>query len=239
MAAYNGLHLLGCLAAMAIFTTGLRRHRLPWIHGLVLPLLLLVVARFSARFFFALESGQWASDWRWYFSFGPGASSQYAGFLPSLLLVFAYGYLAGIPALLLYDLAAPAFSLAVAFGRAGCLAAGCCAGRTLPPGWRLPAWFPAPGHFPAQVGEGLAAILLTLFLLGIPTTDRDRGRRAGWFLVLHGCTRFLGQFVRVDTIYWGPLTSTQVISLAVIASGALLLTLRPGRVNVSPPAWSA
>jgi prolipoprotein diacylglyceryltransferase len=226
MAAYNGLHLVGCLAAMAIFTAGLRRHRLPWVHGLALPLLLLVASRFCARFFFALESGQWAEDWRWYFSFGPGASSQFSGFLPSLLVVFVYGYLTGLPTLLLYDLAAPAFSLAVAFGRAGCLAAGCCRGVALPDGWSLPRFCPDPGHFPAQLAEGLAALALTAFLLTIPSSEDHRGRRAGWFLVLHGATRFLGQLVRVDNVSWGYLSSTQVISLPLIACGVLLLRRR-------------
>jgi hypothetical protein len=103
MTAYFTLHVIGCLAAVVTFSAELRRYGLPRIHGIVLPLLVLVISRFCARIFFSLESGQWGDDWISYFTLGVGASSQFAGLIPSLLLVWLYGFLSGIPRPFLYD----------------------------------------------------------------------------------------------------------------------------------------
>ena len=247
MLGYNVLAFIGCLASIAILTSQLRQQKLAAVHGVMIPLLVFVASRFSARFLYGVESGQWHDDAGYYFSFGPGHTSQFAGLYPSLAIVFIYALAIRVPFLRLLDLVVPAACAAIAFGRIGCLIAGCCPGFLLPEGWSLPAWIPNSHHFPAALAEGLVAALLALFLLGVPATAFSSGERTGWFFLLHGSARFLFQFIRADsdTISWGPLTSTQVLAIPLIVAGAFLLdrskaTLSPGRAlsgdSVSVPA---
>src|SRR5215471_11662908 len=186
MLGYNVLAFIGCLASIAILTSQLRQQKLAAVHGVMIPLLVFVASRFSARFLYGIESGRWHETVSYYFSFGPGHTSQFAGLYPSLAIVFMYALAIRVPFLRLLDLVVPAACAAIAFGRIGCLIAGCCPGFLLPEGWSLPAWIPNSHHFPASLAEGLAAALLALFLLAVPATALSPGERTGWFFLLLG-----------------------------------------------------
>ncbi|MBV8881097.1 MAG: prolipoprotein diacylglyceryl transferase, partial [Planctomycetaceae bacterium] len=144
------------------------------------------------------------------------------------------------------DLAAPAVLLAAAFGRAGCLLAGCCYGVVRDAGVA----YPRDSHaFRDQLRHGLigpgaseslptapvslleAGALLLLFLV---TSHLWRRRlRPGRVLaaagLLYPAWRFVAEFWRADNLpYWpGGLTFSQGLSLALIFASATALVLTP------------
>lgn len=111
--------------------------------------------------------------------------------------------------------------LSLAIGRVGCLAQGCCLGRTCPVSWytvedaRGIARWPA---VPVELGFNLTA-LAVLGLLHL--VDRQRGQRFHLFLVGYGVFRFLHEFVR-DTPripHLGPFSGYHLAALALAALG--------------------
>ena len=134
----------------------------------------------------------------------------------------------------------PALPLFHAFGRVGCFLAGCCYGIPAPVGW-LGVTFPAsaveaPGGvplLPVQLYEAAGCFLLFLLL--------DHLTKRGWpgdcllalYLALYAPFRFLLEFLRGDAVrgFLGPLSTSQVISLAVLA-GVLFAHLLHHRRDV-------
>jgi phosphatidylglycerol---prolipoprotein diacylglyceryl transferase len=220
---YNLLILAGSLIAVAVAVTECRRRGIHWSHGVILPLLVFVLSRFAARFFHALEAGDELANWTYYFSFGSGATSQFAGLYPSIGLICLYCWLVKCPTLRMFDLLVPAACFAVAVGRIGCVVAGCCRGFELPAGWSIPLPIPNQEYFPAAFFEGLFAFVLGLVLLRMPATEAIYGRRTGFFFLSYGVGRFAFQWLRFEEVHWGFLTSTQVLAVPLVALGAWLL----------------
>src|SRR6185295_11459391 len=82
----------------------------------------------------------------------PGGIVLYGGLLAGMLAAMVLARWRGLPALRVADLAAPGVLLAAAFGRLGCLLAGCCHGAVAETGLRYPAGSPA---FREQLRQGL------------------------------------------------------------------------------------
>lgn len=128
------------------------------------------------------------------------------------------------------DITAPCIMLGLAIGRVGCFLNGCCYGAATGawPGVR----FPGHAHavHPTQLYEAAAALLIGLVLLrwGIApragASARPPGRVFGWMLVLYGVMRALIEIVRADPRgSLGPLSTSQIISIPLIAAGILLI----------------
>jgi len=236
MFAYNLLHVLAFAAASWLLARSFRRRGLPGLHAVLLCAIVFCASRFSARFFHALEVARPLQPWTSYFTFGAGPSSQLAGLLPSVAIVAAYALALRIPFAVLFDLAAVPGCVAIAIGRVGCQLAGCCVGPRLPPEWALPAWLSPSGNLPAPLLEMAAALAVAYLLLRIPD-EATPGVRASGFFVLHGAARFNLQWIRTGETSWGPLTTTQVLSLATVALGAALyffVTRRASRARSEP-----
>lgn len=234
MLVYNAFAFLGCAAGIVFLLTRGER-RLPLLHVFLLPCSLMVFGRFSARFFHLLERGDGISDWSYYFSFGPGPTSQFAGLYPSLLWVGIYALAFRVRPLRLLDALVPAVALAIVFGRLGCLFAGCCAGVLLPFRWTTWSAIPNPDNLPAPLIEAAAALALFLFLSRTSRRLPPVGCVTGYFLLIHGACRFLFQWVRASSLPWGPLTSTQVLAIPLMLAGALLLDWRLSRRHAGAP----
>lgn len=123
------------------------------------------------------------------------------------------------------DLAAPFVALGLFFGRLGCFFNGCCYGA------HTDAWTAVtlPGHaypvHPAQLYESAGALAL-FFVLYSVITPRKRGHSEvfGWLLVLYGALRFALEMVRADERgSLGPLSTSQVISIPLVALGVYLI----------------
>lgn len=157
----------------------------------------------------------------------------YGGFLAATLAGIVWARRQHQSALLWADLLSPALPLGHAFGRLGCLAAGCCYGHptTLP--WRITFTHPqslaplnAPLH-PSQVYESLLNFILFAALAAFQKCRPDSvgtGRLTIFYLAAYGLIRWGVELTRGDDR--GPvllsMTVTQWLAVAsVAAAGAL------------------
>lgn len=131
----------------------------------------------------------------------------------------------------------PAVPLFHAFGRVGCLLAGCCYGIAAPAGcWGVTSALVGETVLvPVQLYESLGCFLLFLLL--------DRLARRGWlgdrllavYLCLYALLRFGLEFLRGDAArgFLGPLSTSQVLALVTFAAALLFLLRQRRRI---PPA---
>jgi len=147
------------------------------------------------------------------------------------------------------DACAPGIAIGSFFGRQGCFAAGCCWGKptTLPWGVK----FTQAGHeitgvpidvhlHPTQLYESFAMLLVFLFLLWLHKRKRFDGQVILFYALLYSVVRFAIEFVRDDprgdvfglTTLTG-LSTSQIISLIVGITAAVLLIIRRRRANAT------
>lgn len=163
--------------------------------------------------------------------FWTGGLSFYGGFAAALATSLAYMRYVRLPILRISDICAPYLTLGHAFGKVGCLMAGCCYGaltscitgmRTLSMARDV-----AP-HHPAQIYE--FAGLLVLFLILAARRDspkpRPEGLLLGIYMVGYGVLRVIVEAFRdpkmIGPLYLG-LGVHQWASLVVLVCGIGLL----------------
>lgn len=157
----------------------------------------------------------------------------YGGIIGGILAGGIYTKMKKVSFLEYFDLVMPAVALAQGFGRLGCFFAGCCYGR------ETDAWYGItfthsnfapngvkliPTQLISSAGDFLFALLLVLYARRNPKT----GRTGAAYLVLYGIGRFLIEFLRND--YRGSVgifSTSQFISIGVVAVGVLLYVLLP------------
>ena len=136
-----------------------------------------------------------------------------------------------LPFFSLTDYFIPALVIGHAFGRIGCLFAGCCYGMecdcalaiTFPAGSAAPAGVPL---LPTQILESAFLFLLCAFLVWRLTKKKPFGTVSGWYMVLYGAWRFAIEFFRNDERgFVGALSTSQFISIFIFAGGLALLLL--------------
>ncbi|MFR9296474.1 MAG: prolipoprotein diacylglyceryl transferase family protein, partial [Aedoeadaptatus pacaensis] len=74
------------------------------------------------------------------------------------------------------------------------------------------------------------SIFLILYFY-VSKRRRFPGEMAGIYMILYSIGRFFIEGLRTDSLYIGPLRTAQVMSLIVIALGALLLIIQPKRAK--------
>lgn len=160
----------------------------------------------------------------------------YGGLIGAVIACCLYSRHRGWPVLERLDMFTVAVPLFHVFGRIGCFMAGCCYGVEADWGF-VYTQAPVPEsngvpRVPIQLIEAacnlvLFAVLLTLFL-----KDRMRGRLVAVYGIAYGVVRFVDEFWRGDAYrgIWGPFSTSQWISIAVVAASvALLVYLRRRR----------
>ena len=150
------------------------------------------------------------------------------------------------------DACAPGIAIGNFFGRQGCFAAGCCWGKPTSLPWGVK--FTDLGHqitgvptdvylHPTQLYESFAMLIVFLFLLWMHKRKRFSGQVILLYALLYSIVRFAIEFVRDDprgdifglTSLTG-LSTSQMISLAVGISAAVLLIIRWRRANATSDA---
>jgi phosphatidylglycerol:prolipoprotein diacylglycerol transferase len=151
--------------------------------------------------------------------------------------------------LALLDVAGPAFLIAHAIGRIGCLLNGCCYGGvcsdSLP--WKIhvegnPAW-----HHPAQIYDSLMNVAAFFLVLSLEKKNRTLGQTFALAMALHGLTRFIYEFWRGGTdeevargfassTYWfGHITQAQVAAAVLALGGVVMYFLLDKRARYQRP----
>lgn len=187
--------------------------------------------------------------------FWEGGMVFYGGFLGGLAALVVWSRLKGPSLSRLGDMTAPALMIGLAFGRIGCLSAGCCFGRPIDWGTGIE-WPWAVTFLGGQVPSALRGIPLhptqayaslnALLLFGVVSWMRRRQRFDGqvmWTLVLaYGISRSVLELFRLDLgrrfvfeASWGQVLSTsQAISVPLVLL-ALVMLVRGRRHGVSLP----
>ena len=132
-----------------------------------------------------------------------------------------------------FDLVMPAVAMAQGFGRLGCFFAGCCYGQETDSPFHIvfqgSAYAPnnvplIPTQLLSSAGDFLIAAVLIFFASRKPVP----GRVAAGYLVLYGIGRFVIEFFRGDVRgAVGPLSTSQFISIFIVAAGVVLFFLAP------------
>ena len=122
--------------------------------------------------------------------------------------------------------ATPALAVGHAIGRVGCFLVGDDYGRpsSLPWAVAFPQGLPpttVPVH-PTQLYEAVALVAIAWLLVRWRRGGVADRAVLGRYFVLAGAVRFAIEFVRVNAPVLGPLTLAQIISLALVAAGAVL-----------------
>ncbi len=168
-----------------------------------------------------------------------GGATFYGGFILALAGAIVFLRRKRVSFFLVADACAPSIALGFFFTRIGCFLSGCCFGlpTTLPVGIVFPAGSPAgfacPGTplHPTQLYDAAYGLAMTAALLLVDRKRRYTGFVFGLLCVLAGAGRYGIDFLRSYepsarlSIH---LTTSQLISLGVIAAGAVVMAaLRP------------
>ncbi len=132
------------------------------------------------------------------------------------------------------DLMVPCFCLAHAGGRVGCLMAGCCYGME----YTGPCAVVLDGvsRLPTQLMEAVFLVILSVVLIVIFLKKPRRGTVTGLYMTIYAVWRFIIEFFRADERgSVGPLSTSQFISLFILAFGIYLLVRCRNAVNDFEP----
>ncbi len=181
--------------------------------------------------------------------FWVGGLTYYGGFILAILSALYLSHRWQWAFIKRSDMGAPMIALGLAFGRLGCFLAGCCFGKVTDVPWaiRFPkysdAWrhhrelFPdalarqaqsigeslsLPVH-PTQLYELFGALAIFAFLWCIRKRTKYAGQSLAYLLILYGVLRFIIEFFRDDARGGIWLSTSQWISLPLIALGIGLI----------------
>ncbi|MBU3228375.1 prolipoprotein diacylglyceryl transferase [Clostridium algidicarnis] len=155
----------------------------------------------------------------------------YGSIIGGALAVYFYSKKNKWNVLKIFDLMIPSVSLAQAFGRIGCLLAGCCYGA--PTNSPLSITFTntllaplgVPLH-PTQIYSSILDLLLTLFLLWYDKKAPKQGRVFYMYMILYSVGRILIEFIRDDPRgNVGIFSTSQFIGVITVVLGILLFNV--------------
>lgn len=155
----------------------------------------------------------------------------YGAFIGGLAGVAIYAARKKLPFFSFTDYFIPGLVLGHAFGRIGCLFAGCCYGIecetpisiVFPAGAVAPAGVPL---LPTQLMESAFLFILCVILVLILKKKKPFATVTAWYMVLYGAWRFAIEFFRNDDRgFVGALSTSQFISIFLILGGIALLVL--------------
>jgi phosphatidylglycerol:prolipoprotein diacylglycerol transferase len=158
----------------------------------------------------------------------------YGGLIAALAVSWWYMRRSKLPLLKTADVFAPAIAIGHAIGRIGCFTAGCCWGERCDLPWavtfhseeahnRVGVPLGVPLH-PTQLYESAAEFAIFAILYWRFRKPHPQGSIISLYLILYSTARFVVEFFRYhEQGNWlnGPLDTSQWISLALFAMGAI------------------
>lgn len=249
--------LAGLFAAFFVFARLFRSRGIRWECALVVTCCAFGLALLGGYVFYMLFSVgvpaivEAARQGRLLETLSQGGIVFYGGLFGGLLGAWLGCRIVGLRFLPVLDLCAPALALGHAFGRVGCLFAGCCYGMPCD----LPFCFALSPHIaggarllPVQLIESVCDLILCAALLLYLRKRRPVPRAAGVFLMSYAAYRFILEFFRGDRIrgFIFGMSTSQFWSLPTFAAGAVLCFVvarrgvesdpfRTGEGRIQPP----
>jgi phosphatidylglycerol:prolipoprotein diacylglycerol transferase len=146
-----------------------------------------------------------------------------------------------MPALATCDAFSPGLALGHSIGRLGCFAAGCCYGKPTSHFWGVTFTNPIASANsgtplgvplePTQLFESVVELGIFFLLSWMFNRKKFDGQIFGAYLFLYGIARFFLEFIRDDpgrgSVFGGAMSGTQLISIGLVLTGALIWYLRP------------
>ena len=225
--------LAGLFAAFFVFARLFRSRGIRWECALVVTCCAFGLALLGGYVFYMLFSVgvpaivEAARQGRLLETLSQGGIVFYGGLFGGLLGAWLGCRIVGLRFLPVLALCAPALALGHAFGRVGCLFAGCCYGMPCD----LPFCFALSPHIaggarllPVQLIESVCDLILCAALLLYLRKRRPVPRAAGVFLMSYAAYRFILEFFRGDRIrgFIFGMSTSQFWSLPTFAAGAVL-----------------
>jgi phosphatidylglycerol:prolipoprotein diacylglycerol transferase len=175
------------------------------------------------------------------------------GLLLAILCSWWYVRRHNIPFLSAADVFAPGIALGHAFGRIGCLAAGCCYGRPTNLPWAITFHNPLAAELsgtplnqplhPTELYEFVAEAINFALLYWLCKRKKFEGQIIALFMIIYGIERFIFEFFRGDPgrgeVLDGLISGTQLIALGLVVGGFLIYLRRTPLRSASPAAAAA
>ena len=170
----------------------------------------------------------------WFF----GELVFYGGLIGGTLSVILYCRFFKMPVIDICDIFAPAVLVGQAFGRVGCLFAGCCYGIEVSPNNPLAIIYPprtdsltslaAPTGVPVlalPLIEATGNIIIACIVMLLQRKSKTKGIGAAVYGILYSVFRFTLEFFRGDLVrgVYGGISTSQIISIIVLAVSVLWL----------------
>lgn len=201
-----------------------------------LSLVVMPSALVGARLYFVIfQWDYYAADWVRVFYVWEGGLAVYGGIIAGVLAGFIFCRVKKLNFLALADIAAPAIALGQAIGRWGNFfnqeAYGAAVSNPSLQFFPFAVYIESmansaegPWHLAAFFYESLWCALLTLFLVWLFKHDKKPGMVLYAYAALYGLERAVVEGFRTDSLMWGPVRVSQILSIAlVIIFGGLLL----------------
>ena len=153
----------------------------------------------------------------------------YGGLAGAFLGTYIYCRQFHLPRAPIFSLLITATPLIQSCGRLGCLFAGCCYG--FPYDGRFSVLIEGTRRFPVQILCSTLDLILFLFLLFRGIFSRQKNLQLPLYMILYSTGRFIIEFFRDDSArgFFGPLSTSQWISIVFFALGILLMIKIPNR----------
>lgn len=235
---YLTVHYYGIAIALGIFISYLIGLWLWPEHShlfdmLAIPLLLGGII--GARLGFVLtQSSYYSAHWKEILAFNRGGLSLHGAIIGGIIVLLLYSAWRKIPFLKMADIIAPLLALGQMIGRFGNFFNQEALGAPTNWPWKMfvslpnrPAGYADFSFFhPLFLYESIGSLIIFIILVLIAGRQPPSGLVVGWYLVLYSMLRFALEIIRLDTIYLGPLTEAQWVSILLALLGAGFIIIR-------------
>jgi len=200
--------LFGTLAMLPIMLIFNRFYRVPFLKLLICTVMLTITGLIGGAIMYFIENG----------NFG-GFSFYGAIFLAPLQMYFIAKLINASPSAIV-DLCAPVGCIMLAVQKINCLRVGCCQGKII-----AQSITGQPIRFPSQIIECAAALLISLLLYLLVSSEKFKGKILFFFLIFYGIVRFFLNLMRDTTPALFGLAVGNIWSIVSVIVGIVGLTI--------------